>query len=90
MNNMVIEKVCRTPIATTLAIALSMSKTFLSRHLFNEDEEGLVEVFKDEKLDQTLLRFTPLCFPSIHNLIISLKHCPNNLGSIYYILKLKA
>jgi hypothetical protein len=87
MNNMVAKKVCHTPIATTLAIALSTNKTFFSHHLFNEDGEGLMEVFKGEKLDQTLLRFIPLSSPSICNLIASLKHHPNNLGSIDYILK---
>ncbi len=87
---MVVEKVCHTPIATTLAIALSMNKTFLSCHLFNKDGKGLVEFFKGEELDQMLLRFVPLCSPSIHNFIASLKHRPINLGSIDDIFKLQA
>ncbi len=87
---MVAKEVCHTPIATTLAIALTMSKTFLFCHLFKEDGEGHVELLKGEKLDQALLKFTPLCFPNIHNFIASLKHHPSNLGSIDYILKLKA
>jgi hypothetical protein len=51
MKNMVVEEVCRMPISTTLVITLFTSKTFLSRHLFNEDGEGPMEVLKDEKLD---------------------------------------
>jgi len=86
---MLVEKVCRMPISTTLAITLFTSKTFLSHHLFNEDGEGPVEILKGEKLDQTLLKFAPLCFAGICNLIVSLKHHLANLGSIDYIHKLK-
>jgi hypothetical protein len=89
MKNMVVEEVCCMPISTTLAITLSTSKTFLSRHLFNEDGEGPVEVLKGQKLDQTLLKFAPLFFDGICNLIVSLKHRLGNLGSIDYIHKLK-
>jgi hypothetical protein len=89
MKNMVVEEVCRMTLATTLAITLSTSKTFLSRQLFNEDGEGHVEVLKGEKLDQTLLKFAPLCFDGICNFIASLKHHLGNLGSIDYIHKLK-
>jgi hypothetical protein len=67
---MVIDKVCCTPTATFFTIALFMSKTFLSRHLFNEDGQGLVELLKGKKLNQTLLKFAPMCFPSICNLIV--------------------
>jgi hypothetical protein len=52
-------------------------------------EKGLVELLKGEKLNQMLLKFAPLCFFNIRNLIISLKHCPNNSSSFDYILKLK-
>ncbi len=90
MKNMVADEVCRTPFTTTLTIVLSTNKTFLSRHLFNEDGQGLVELFKGEKLDQMLLKFVLLCSPSIHNLIVSLKHCFNNSSSIDDVLKLKA
>ncbi len=85
---MLVEEICHMPISTTLAITLSISKTFLSRHLFNDDGEGHVEVLKDEKLDQALLKFAPLCFDGICNLIASLKHHLGNLGSIDYIHKL--
>jgi hypothetical protein len=49
---MVVNEVCHTPIATTFTIVLSTNKTFLSCHLFNEDGQGPMELFKDEKLDQ--------------------------------------
>jgi hypothetical protein len=87
---MVIDEVCCTPTTTTLAIALFMNKKFLSHHLLNKDGEGPMEFLKGEKLDQTLLKFIPLCFTSICNIIASLKHCLGNSGSIDYILKLKA
>ncbi len=87
---MVAKEVCCTPTTTTLAIALTTNKTFLSRHLFNKDGEGLVELLKGEKLYQTLLKFTPLWSPSIYNLIASLKHHFGNSSSIDYIFKLKA
>ncbi len=90
MKNMVADEVCHMPTTITSTIVLFTSKTFLSYHLFNEDGEGLVELFKGEKLNQILLKFAPLCSPGIHNLIVSLKHCPNNLNSINCILKLKA
>jgi hypothetical protein len=90
MNKMVINKVCCTPIATTWVITFYVSKTFLFCHMFKEDGEGPMELLKGEKLNQMLLKFVPLCSPNICNLIASLKHCPNNFGSIDYILKLKA
>ncbi len=78
------------PIATTLAMVLSIRKTFLFHHLFNDDGQGSVELLKGEKLNQMLLKFIPLCSLNIHNLIISLKHHPNNSNAIDCILKLKA
>jgi hypothetical protein len=63
------------------------------RHFFlviNKDGKGHVEFLKGEKLDKMLLKFVPLCSLGIHNLIVSLKHRPDDNGSIDYILKLKA
>ncbi len=90
MKNMVANEVCCTPNATISPITLFVSKTFLSHHLFNEDGQGPMEFFNGEKLDQMLLKYTPLCSFSIRNLITSLKHHPNNSSSIDCILKLKA
>jgi len=85
---MVANKVCHTPITTSLAIILFVSNSFFSCYLFNEDGKGFMELFKGEKLNQMLLKFTPLCFPIIHNLFTSLKHCLDNPSS-FDILKLK-
>ncbi len=63
MKNMVVDEVCCTSTFTSLVIALSTSKTFLSRHLFNEDGISLVKFLKGEKLNQTSLKFAPLCSP---------------------------
>jgi hypothetical protein len=90
MKNMVVDEVCHTPTTITSIIVLFLSKTFLSYHLFNENGKFFVEFFKGEKLCQILLKFIPLCSLDIHNLIISLKHRPNNSNSIDYTLKLKA
>ncbi len=90
MKNIVANKFYCTPIATTTIIVLSTNKTFLSCHLFNEDEQGLVELLKVENLNKMLLKFIPLCSLAIHNLIASLKHRLSNFDSIDCILKLKA
>ncbi len=84
---MVTNEVCCMPTATFLVITLFTSKTFISRHLFNEDRQGLMELLKGEKLNQTLLKFAPMCFPSIHNLI---KASSRYSSSLDCILKLKA
>ncbi len=73
---MVANEVCHTPTTTSLTIALFANKSFLSRHLFDEDGKGLVELFKGEKLNQTLLKFIPLCSLGIWNLITSLDRLP--------------
>jgi hypothetical protein len=65
-------------------------KHFFFYHLFKDDGKDTMELLKGEKLDQMLLKFAPLCSHNICNLITSLKHYPNNFGSIDYILKLKA
>jgi hypothetical protein len=71
MKNMVVDEVYCMPIVTSSAIALSVSKSFLLRVLFNNDGKGRMELLKGEKLNQMLLKFVPLCSPSIHNLIAS-------------------
>jgi hypothetical protein len=87
---MVVNKVYHMPTPTIAVIVLSTNKTFHSRHLFNKDGQGHMELFKGEKLDQMLLKFVPLCSLGICNLIASLKHHLGNFGSIDYILTLKA
>ncbi len=90
MKKMVIEEVLRMPTTTSLAIALVVIRTFLSHHLFNEDGEGPMEFLKGEKLNQTMLKFVPLCSLNIHKMISLFKHHPRNMGSLHSILTLKS
>jgi len=53
------------PGATTLAIVLVASKTFLSEHLLNKDGEGQVEVLKGDKLHQVMDKFIVLSSPNV-------------------------
>jgi hypothetical protein len=69
-------EVCHMLITTSSTIALFANKSFLFRHLFNEDGKGLVGLSKGEKLNHTLLKFTPLCSLGIWNLITSLDELP--------------
>ncbi len=71
MKNMVVDEVGRMPTVTSSTTASSMSKSFLSHHLFNKDGKGLVELLKGEKFNKMLLKFIPLCSHGIHNLIAS-------------------
>jgi hypothetical protein len=87
---MVVDEVYHTPTATSLTISLSMSKIFLFHHLFNEDGKGPMELLKGEKLNQTLLKFIPLCSLGKRNLIVSLNHRLDNPSSLNSIVKLKA
>lgn len=72
---------------TPNAIALVANKTFLFHHLFNEDGEGLVELFffKFILSDGEVCN---LCSPNIWKLIALFKHCLGNKGYIDYILTL--
>jgi hypothetical protein len=60
--------------ATTFAITLATSKTFLFKHLLNKDGEEQVEVLKGEKLGQVMDKFIAMSSPNIRNLIASFKH----------------
>ncbi len=50
VKSLVEDEASHTPRATTSAIALATSKTFLSEHLLNKDGQGPVEVLKGDKL----------------------------------------
>jgi hypothetical protein len=65
---MVVDEVHCMLTATTLAIALFASLTFLSHHLFDEDGKGPMEFFKGENLNQLWLKFVHLRSPNICNL----------------------
>jgi hypothetical protein len=46
---MVVDKIYRTPIATTSTIVLFVNETFFCHYLFNKDGKGHVELLKGEK-----------------------------------------
>jgi hypothetical protein len=52
---MVVDKVYHMPTATSSLFLCLQIKGFFFRHLFNEDGKGPMELFKGEKLNQTLL-----------------------------------
>jgi hypothetical protein len=86
MKNLVVYEVCHMLTTTYLTIALSMIKAFIFHHLFHKDGECPMELLKGEKLNSTLLKFVPLCFFGIRNLIVSLKHwrTPNSFDGLNY------
>jgi hypothetical protein len=86
MKNMVVKEILCTHDVTSSTISLVVSKIFLSHHLFNEDGQGVVELLKGHKLNETLLNFTPSCSPIIRNLISMVKHHLKKIGSIDSIM----
>ncbi len=74
------EEVACTLRATTLAIALDASKTFLSKHL-------LVEVLKGSKLHKVMNKFISLFSSNVRNLVGSFKHW---LGKRRYVSSILA
>ncbi len=79
---MVAKEVLCMPNATSFTISLVANKRFLYHHLFNDYWEGPIEFFKGEKLNQTLLKFEPMCSPNICNRISLFK--PKEHG-LYWI-----
>jgi hypothetical protein len=63
---------------------------FFFEHLLNKDGEGLVEVFKGEKLRQMIDKFITLFSPNIQNLVASFKHQSWNKRYISSIFVFKA
>jgi hypothetical protein len=63
MENMVAKEVLYMPNVTSSTIALAINNTFLFHHLFNEHGEGLMELLKDKKLNQTMSKFASMCSP---------------------------
>jgi hypothetical protein len=51
-RRLIVEEVNLTPNAKIFAILLSVGKTFLVTHLFNENGDGLVELLKGGQLKQ--------------------------------------
>jgi hypothetical protein len=69
--------------ATVSAITLATSKIFLSEHLLNEDGEGLMEVFKSDKLHLVMHKFITLFSPNVFQALA------RNKGYVSSILALK-
>jgi hypothetical protein len=65
VKSLVEEEASCTLRATTSAIVLAASIIFLLEHLLNEDGQGLVEVFKGDKLHQVMDKFLALSFPNV-------------------------
>jgi hypothetical protein len=61
---------------------LVASKTFLSKHMLNEDGEGRMEVLKGKKLCKMMDKFITL--------VASFKHWPRNRGYVSSIFAFKA
>ncbi len=55
--------------------SFATNKTFLYMCLLNEDGDGPMELFRGDKLNQLLEKFTEFYSPNIKNLVSSLKHC---------------
>jgi hypothetical protein len=70
-------KVFHTRVAKNFVISLDATKMVLAKHLFNADDDALVECLKGEKNYHVMDKFILLCSPNIQNLITSFKH---NLG----------
>ncbi len=81
-------EVSHTPSTKTSSITMATSKTFLAKHLLNENGEGLVEFLKGNKLHQVMDKFVTLCSPNI-KMVALFKHHPTNKGEIDNILTLK-
>lgn len=63
----------------------------LSHHLFNEDGNDLLELFKGKLwLYKVMDKFMCLCSPNICNLVTSFKHLPANRSYIDDIFLLKS
>jgi hypothetical protein len=55
--------------AMSSTMTLIVSKMFLFCHLFDENGQGIVELLKRDRFNETLLEYVPLCALNIHNLI---------------------
>jgi hypothetical protein len=79
-RRLIVEEVVRMPYVEMSMISLSASKTFLVRHLLAECNDGKVELFKTEELEQIQNKFYELSSPNVRNLVASFKH---HLGGGY-------
>ncbi len=89
IRRLIIEEVDHTPSAKIYAISVATSKTFLAKHLFNDYNNGIVELVNNEQFEHIQDKFCEWSFPNVYNLIASFKHCLRG-GYIDSILELKS
>ncbi len=70
-------------------ISLSASKTFLASYLFDDYNDGIMELLKGEHLEHIQDKFCEFSFPNVCNLVAFLK-CHSRGGYIDNILELKS
>ncbi len=89
-NKKLIEKeVNRMPNAKISTISLITSKSFLTKHLFNDNNDNNCEVFKGHQLEENQDKFIVLSLLNVCNLVASFKHRPGG-GYIDHIVELKS
>jgi hypothetical protein len=62
---MVKKEVDLTPYTNAFAITLASNKTFLFKHLLNDDSKGPMELLKDKRLHKGMENFFTLCSPNV-------------------------
>ncbi len=88
-RSLIEEKVDYTPNVKIFVISLSVNKTFLARHLFDDCSDGTIELFNGEQLEHIKDKFCELNSLNICNLVASFKHCLGG-GYIDSILEVKS
>jgi hypothetical protein len=70
-------------------ISLSVNKTFLTMHMFNNSVDGFMDLLKGKQLEQIQHKFLKLSSPNVRNLVAYFKH-RLRCGYIDSILELKS
>jgi hypothetical protein len=88
-KRLIAKEVDHTHDAKIFSISLSASKTFLANYLFDDSNDGKVELLKGEQLEHIWDKFCELSFPNVWNFIASFKRHSVG-GYIDSILQLKS
>jgi hypothetical protein len=83
------EEVNQTPKAKIFAISLKANKSFLAKHLFNDNSDDSTEVLKGHQFKEIQNKFIVLSSLNVCNLVASFKHHSGG-GYIDNILELKS
>jgi hypothetical protein len=89
MKILIEQVVTHTLNAKISTIFLSVNKSFFYKHLFNDNNDGTVELLHGEELEHVQDKFIELSFSNIRNLVISFKHHLEG-GYIDHIFELKS